>query len=150
MHAPWFLNSTSPAPHLRIGILLDRAILPAYLAETLEHITNSNFARLELAVLNAGTSRIPEKNTGLFARYVAWDAKRISEAPDPLAEVDCTRYFTNVEMLSTAPICDRDSQRFSDDAITRIREKNLDVLIKFGFGDLRGEILHAARYGVWA
>ena len=50
MYAPWFLNSTSRASHLRIGILLDSPILPAYLAETLEHIANSDFARLELEI----------------------------------------------------------------------------------------------------
>ena len=38
---------------------------------------------------------------------------------------------------------------FPDDALERIREKKLDVLIRFGFNILRGEILTAARYGVW-
>lgn len=150
MHPPWFLNSTSRAPQLRIGVLLDRPALPAHPAETLEHIASSNFARVELAVFNTDASHIPEKNTGLFASYVAWDAKRISEAADPLAEVDCTRYLKNVETLSVTPIVDQDSQRFPNEAVGRIREKNLDVLVKFGFGKLRGEILNAARYGVWA
>jgi len=103
MHAPWFLNSTSRAPHLRIGLLLDgpSPTLPAYLAEALEHIASSNFARLELAVFNAGAPRTTdETNTGLFARYVAWDAKRISESPDPLLEIDCARYFQDVESFS--------------------------------------------------
>ncbi len=149
MHAPWFLNSTSRDPHLRIGVLLDGPTLPAHLAETLEHIANSNFARVELVVFNAATSRIAKKNTGLFARYVAWDVKRISEALNPLAEIDCARYLKDVETLSVTPIVDQDSQRFSNDAVARIREKNLDVLVKFGFGELRGEILNAARYGVW-
>jgi hypothetical protein len=150
MHAPWFLNSTSRAAQLRIGVLLDHSALPAHLAETLEHIANSNFARLELVVFNADASRIPNKNTGLFGRYIAWDAKRIPEAPDPLAEVDCACYLKDVETLSITPIVDQDPQRFPDDGVVRIRERNLDVLVKFGFGQLRGEILNAARYGVWA
>ncbi len=153
MHAPWFLNSTSRAPHLRIGVLLDgpSPTLPAYLAEALEHIVSSNFARLELVVFNANAVR-PEQetHTGLFARYVVWDAKRISESPDPLLEIDCTRYFKDVESFSVTPIADQGSQRFPEDAIARIREKNLDVLVKFGFQSLRGDILRAARYGVWA
>lgn len=150
MHAPWYLNSTSRALHLRIGILLDSPALPAHAAETLEYIANSNFARLELVVFNADASPSPKKYQGLFARYVAWDAKRVREAPDPLAEVNCSCYFTDVESLSVTPIADLDWQRFPDNAIARIREKNLDVLVKFGFCDLRGGILHAARYGVWA
>lgn len=150
MYAPWFLNSTSRAPQLRIGVMLDGLTLPAHLGETLEHIASSNFARVELALFNAEADRHLQKSTGLFARYEAWDGKRISEATDPLAEVDCTRYVEDIESLSITPIVDQGSQRFPDDAIACIREKNLDVLVKLGFGQLRGDILHAARYGVWA
>jgi hypothetical protein len=34
--------------------------------------------------------------------------------------------------------------------VSRIRACNLDVLIRFGFNILRGEILQAARFGVWS
>jgi hypothetical protein len=153
MHVPWFLHSTSQAPQLRIGILLDGPTLPAHAAETLGHIVNSNFARLALALLNATPERPSAAKLagyGLFKRYVKWDARRVSEAPDPLAEVDCSRHFKDVESLAVTPIIDQDLQRFPDHAIAHIREKNLDVLVKLGFGRLRGEVLDAARYGVWA
>jgi len=153
MHAPWFSNSTSRAPHLRIGVLLDGPSpkLPAYLAEALEHIVSSNFARLELVVFNSDAPRITDgTRTGLFARYVAWDAKRISESPDPLLEIDCARYFQDVESFSVAPIADKGFHRFPEDAVARIRDKNLDVLVSFGSQLPGGEILNAVRYGVWS
>jgi hypothetical protein len=40
--------------------------------------------------------------------------------------------------------------RFPADALEKIRSKNLDVLIRFGFNILHGEILKAARCGVWS
>lgn len=153
MHAPWFLNSTSQFPQLRIGLLVDGSTLPAHAAETLGHIVNSNSVRVELAVFNATPDRPSEARLagyGLFKRYLQWDSRRIAEAPDPLAEVDCSRYLQPVEALEVTPIIDQDSQRFPDDAIAHIRNKNLDVLVKLGFGRLRGGILDAARYGVWA
>ena len=151
MHAPWFLNSANRAPRLRIGVLLDRPSLPAYLAETLEHIADSNFARVELAVFNATPPRPPNlRLAGLFSFYVAWDIKRVSESSNPRENLDCAGYFKDVESFSVSPIADQDWQRLPDDAVARIREMNLDVLVKFGFGHLRGEILHAARYGVWS
>jgi hypothetical protein len=155
MYAAWFLNSTSRAPHLRIGVLLDgpSPTLPAYLAEVLEHIVSSNFARLELAVFNADAARLRNRTIrqrGLFARYVAWDAKRIPESPDPLSEVDCARYFQDVESFSVTPIADKGFHRFPEDAVARIREENLDVLVSFGSQLPGGEILNAARYGVWS
>jgi hypothetical protein len=39
---------------------------------------------------------------------------------------------------------------FPADAIERIREKQLDVLIRFGFNILQGNILTAAKDGVWS
>jgi hypothetical protein len=152
MHAPWFLKSTSRAPHLRIGIFLDgpRSTLPAYLAQVLEHIASSNFARLELVVFNTDAARLQDgAGPLLFSLYKRWDAKRISEAPDPLAEVDCARHFKGVESFSAAPIADQNFLRLPDDAVTRIREKNLDVLVSFSSHLLRGDILDSARYGVW-
>jgi len=155
MHAPWFLNSASRAPHLRIGVLLDgpSPTLPAYLAEALEHIVSSNFARLELVVFNADAAQLRDETLGqplLFRLYKDWDARRIPESPDPLSEVDCTGYFKDVESFSVAPIVDNGFHRFPEDAVTRIREKNLDVLVSFGDRPLGGEIPDAARYGVWS
>ncbi len=152
MHAPWFLNSTSRAPHLRIGVLLDG---PAHCRLTWQRPSNTS----QTAILPAWNwwfstpmRRDAEEatRTGLFARYLAWDAKRISEAPDPLARGRLHALFQRCRVLSVTPIADQNSQRFPEDAVARIREKNLDVLVKFGFQPLRGEILHAARYGVWA
>src|SRR5262249_7013852 len=34
--------------------------------------------------------------------------------------------------------------------LEQIRSKSLDVLLRFGFNILRGDILHAARHGVWS
>lgn len=155
MHAQWFLNSASRAPRLRIGVLLEgpSPTLPAYLAEALEHIVSSNFARLELVVFNADAARLRDEARSqplLFALYKDWDAKRILESPDPLREVDCASYFNEVESFSVAPIAGNGFQSFPEDAVARIRDKNLDVLVSFGSQPLGGEILDAARYGVWA
>lgn len=155
MHAPWFLNSASRAPHLRIGVLLDgpSPMLPAYLAEALEHIVSSNFASLELVIFNADAPRLRDealRQPLLFRLYKDWDAKRILESPDPLREVDCAGYFKDVESLSVTPIAGQGFQSFPEDAVASIRDKNLDVLVSFGSQLLGGEILDAARYGVWA
>jgi hypothetical protein len=42
------------------------------------------------------------------------------------------------------------SEYFAEADIARIREARLDFLLKFSFGIIRGEILTAARYGVWS
>ena len=44
----------------------------------------------------------------------------------------------------------RFSQYFPADAIAELRRHDLDVLLRFGFGILRGEVLDVARYGIWS
>jgi hypothetical protein len=40
--------------------------------------------------------------------------------------------------------------RFSDGDLHKIRELNLDVMLRFGFNILRGDVLTAAKHGVWS
>ncbi len=64
--------------------------------------------------------------------------------------VDCAERLAGVESMSVEPETKRFVHRFPADDIERIREKELDVLIRFGFNILRGGILNAARFGVWS
>jgi hypothetical protein len=42
------------------------------------------------------------------------------------------------------------SQYFSEQDVLEINNHRLDFILKFGFGIIRGEILKAAKYGVWS
>jgi hypothetical protein len=42
------------------------------------------------------------------------------------------------------------SQLFSDDDVAAIRALDLDFILKFGYGIVRGEILTAAQHGIWS
>lgn len=44
----------------------------------------------------------------------------------------------------------RYSQYFSPADVERIRSHELDIILRFGFNIIRGDILQAARYGVWS
>jgi folate-dependent phosphoribosylglycinamide formyltransferase PurN len=171
LDATFYRSSRTGKPLLRIGLLLDTASLPRWSAEVVDHIVQCDFAAIELLVFN-GSAR---KNTGeaprprslmrkvintlrnarlrrsfLFILYQRWDRRNADPSTDPVAMVDCTARLAHVESMHVDPITERFVHRFPDDAIERIREKKLDVLIRFGFNILRGKILTAARYGVWS
>jgi len=165
-----YRQSESDRPPLRIGLLLDSAELPSCFAEVVDHILESNFARLELLVFNAETEKKAEppprrsllgkaidvlrdkkrRRTLLFALYQRWDRRHIVLSKDPLALIDCSARLAQVESICVIPIRKRFVHRFPAEAIEHIREKRLDVLIRFGFNILRGEILTASKYGVWS
>jgi hypothetical protein len=48
-----YRQSNSASAPLRIGLLLDSAMLSRWFAEIVDHIVQSDFARLELLIFNA-------------------------------------------------------------------------------------------------
>jgi hypothetical protein len=166
-----YQHSHSAGPPLRIGLLLDSTELLQCFAEVVDHIRGCDFARVELLVYNAeamqAAARPPvrqpllwrvfrllqnkeRRQRLLFTLYERLDQRRIAGSDDPLAMVDCSSRFRGIESISVTPITKRFVHRFPASAIDHIREKQLDVLIRFGFNILRGEILSAAKYGVWS
>jgi hypothetical protein len=171
MIASLFLRTRSGGPPLRIGLLLDSPELSACFSEVVDHIERCNFAHLELLVFNAEDRRnVAEssqkppllrrlvnllfdrrgRHTFLYGVYQRWDRRHQSTSHDPLAPVDCSARLAPIESISVMPIRTRFVHRFAANDIERIRAKRLDVLIRFGFNILRGDILSAARYGVWS
>jgi hypothetical protein len=168
--ASFYRRSPARKPPLRVGLLVDGASLPRCFAEVVDHIVESDFATIELVVFNAGATRSageapPRSLIGkvvrtlrdprlrekfLFILYRRWDNRHAVPSIDPDALVDCSPRWTRVETMQVDPITKRFVHRFPDDAVERIRAKELDVLIRFGFNILRGDILGAARYGVWS
>jgi hypothetical protein len=70
--------------------------------------------------------------------------------PHPLEIVDCSHRLTGIRSMEVEPIGKKFVQHFPAASIEQIRTADLDVLIRFGFNILHGEILKAARYGVWS
>lgn len=162
-----YLNSRAQRAPLRVGVLLDDTWLPRCFAEVLGHIQRCNFARLELLVLNAEPNEHASarrtwwqkswhllsapgaRASLLFGLYQRYD-RRNEGAADPNVLVDCAAQLAQVECLRVVPLRQRFVHRFPAEALEQIRARNLDVLLRFGFNILRGDVLRAARYGVWS
>jgi hypothetical protein len=166
--APW---SFSPAdrPPLRIGLLLDSPRLALFCSKIVQDIQASNFAKLELLVYRKAPARpsSPNSNRGALSglRQRLFDSKsrrralydfylrldhRMKPKNHPLDQRDCSDLLAGIESIEVEPIGKKFVHRFPEDTLEKIRAKNLDVLIRFGFNILHGDILKAARYGVWS
>lgn len=162
-----YQRSDSRSPPLRVGLLLDSTTLPRWAAEVIEHITQCDFASLELLVFNAEPrEQSPTRSRAgkiahilqtpnlrrsvLYSLYQRWDSGRVDSSIDPFVPVDCTTQLAGIESISVVPHRNRFVHRFPQEALHLIREKKLDVLLRFGFNILRGDILTAARCGVWS
>src|SRR5690349_8718540 len=142
---------------LRIGLLVDSLVQPAWVAETVRQIIRDGIADIACVVVNeAGESPVPQKLPTLqraarwienrdalaYAAYQRFDAKRYPPARDPEAPEDLAPVIGDSPVvMRVMPRMTKHSDYFPDDAIARIREQSLDVLLLFGFRILRGDVL---------
>lgn len=151
-----------------MGVLADSTTLPAYVRAILVDIRRCGYADLACVVTNAGfVNSKPEETRGalrsiraiagalgrksfLFDVYRRLLDSRRAPSPDPLEFVTCEDLVKGAEIFSAQPIQSGFVDRFSAADIQRLRELNLDVLLRFGFRIVRGDVLGVARYGTWS
>jgi methionyl-tRNA formyltransferase len=145
---------------LRVGVMLDSLTVPAWIAHVLRQLAEAPFVELALVVLNAeprppaprfARLRSPRRHHLLFQLYARVDRRVFRRDPDAFAEVAMADELRSVPKREVVPLRPRRFEhRFAAEAIDEIRAADLDVLIRFGFNIIRGEILECARYGVWS
>ncbi|HEX2494732.1 MAG TPA: formyltransferase family protein, partial [Steroidobacter sp.] len=164
-----YYRSDALRPPLRIGVMIDRARAPQlFMREVLKDVCNCNFARIVCVIENcdpsvnsahrptfparvAATLLNAERRRALFhIAYLRWLDRRYKLQPDPCAEADCRDLFGDARRIEVAPLRQRFVHRFPPEAVDEIKSLELDVILRFGFNIIRGDILQAARYGVWS
>ena len=153
-------QSAGPEAPLRVGLLVDSTIQPAWVGRALQRVVESGTGDFVLVVQNAAppprvrSSRIAtwwrNRRYLLHAAYQRLDARRFVPDPDPFAPVDLSDLLTGVPRLDVVPRQTKTSDIIEAGDIDTIRKKDLDVLVLLGFRILRGDILGAAKYGVWS
>lgn len=164
-----FLYSESKAPRLRVGVLLDDDFLAPPFADVLVHIQACNFADLVLLVYNAEEKKaaiVPRRSlfrrtlslvgdpkrrkSVLWSLYDKLDARFASDERRLLAPSDVSTLLAAVPRISVVPISKGFTHRFASEDVATIRSYDLDVILRFGFNIIRGEILKVPRYGIWS
>jgi hypothetical protein len=144
---------------LRIGVMLDSQVVPAWVYAILEDIQQSDYGRVELVILNAAEVRRPTLSQRLkqlpiipFILYTRIDQRLFGKksVPNAFAPVSAEQLLNGVDVLQAVPIQKGFSDRFQPEDIAVIRGARLDVLLRFGFRIIKGEILDCARFGVWS
>jgi hypothetical protein len=144
-------------PPLRVAVLLDSFVQPAWVRRMLEEVRRSGCAELALVVHNAAPPprrRARERLRGLATLvgrlYLALDARWLRTDPDPLAPCDVSDLLAGCARLEVEPRRERRSDWFPDAAVEAIRAERIDVALRLGFRILRGRALEIARHGVWS
>ena len=152
------------------ALMLDSLTLPAWAASIVDHIQSLQLRlRIESLIFNASEQPPPaqpaslpvrlwrilrderKRSQILYSLYFKWDAQRYSIPNDPLRPVDCTdKLAACLENIRGALSPKGSLYRFSPQDLEIVQEQKLDVILRFGFNILRGEILNVPRYGIWS
>ena len=164
-----FLKSTADKPPLKVGVMVDSDQLISSFAEVLRHIQQSNFAHLAFVIRNiAEPPRPPAAGSKLarllrygldkrmrsniaYSKYRQWDLVRQRDGePSVFEAVDCADMLASLPAITVKPISKGFVDRFPAEAVEAVRAERLDIILRFGFRILRGDVLDTARYGVWS
>lgn len=139
---------------LKFGILCNSSTLPLWQANAILELLRHPSFKLCLIIQNNTQQQQTKEgllqklfsSTLLFRQYETRFLKLAAKKP-----VDMTAEFSNTPIVKVTPIQKgKYSLFFSDDDVATINNHNLDFIIRFGFGILKGEILNAAKYGIWS
>ncbi len=150
----------SVATTLRIGIMVNSLTVPRWVAKIVADIQASSFARVVLVVRNAAPPAAHKKTLrellkgywthSLFERYRRWDQQKHRAEMDAFEQTDLTEALKEISTLRVKPVQKGFVDRFAPEDVAQIREANLDVLFRFGFRIIRGEVLSCAKHGIWS
>jgi hypothetical protein len=133
-------------PPLRFGIMCGRRGLCKWQAATVRELIASGNGKPVLLIVDS-TDRLADQGElggvlwRLFSRF---NRPRSTEPTDLLEDLrDVPELLCHVNDEGSAA-------SFIDQDVASIRRYDLDFLLHFGFGDIRGDVLESARYGVWS
>lgn len=155
--------TSQPAPPLRIGVLLDSLMIKAWTYEMLETLHNSDYANIELLIVNTTPNPPPPALAGnavsKLSQRVAIKAAKLIEhkfldrnPAIPAADTrhDITQLLPDAEVLEVAAIKKQFSDYLNEEDLAAIKKSNLDIILRIGFRIVRGDLLKAATHGIWS
>lgn len=140
---------------LRFGILCNSYCLKKWQIRTIENLSKSGVAEICLLVVNANktvSKNIAKRVLSWFWRNVIYRVySRLFFKIDSLKEIDFSENLRMVPVISChTAVKGKYSEYFLNSDIIEINKYKLDFILRFGFNIIRGEILNAAKYGVWS
>ncbi|MCS5489031.1 glucosamine inositolphosphorylceramide transferase family protein [Algoriphagus limi] len=136
---------------LRIVLLLDSLEVSAWVWEAIYQTMKVERTQIVLAVVNESPKPSGKKSPFIYRFYRWADRKLFLKQPDAFAKKNLKSIpHWKVPELRGKPIQKKYSDYFNSETLAKIKSYQPDLIIRFGFRILRGEILNIAPLGVWS
>ena len=135
---------------VRIGLLIDSLTLKKWQYHIFKYINEHPDLNLEVLIVREEPSKFLSKGSFFYRASQNIDRKIFSVKNDVFSNVDIHDDIHKIPLIEVSGTERKFSYYFPDNKIIEIQKLNLDVLIRFGFGILKGKILNLPTYGVWS
>jgi len=143
---------------LKIGLLIDSTKIPYWAYSMIEKINKSNYAQIDLLIINDvkqiknnNITKIKNnKNYFLYKIYTKFENKIYKQESNTFEICDLESILSDTNKITVIPKQTKYSDLIKEEDVKKIKEFNLDVIVRLGFRILRGDILKAAKCGVWS
>lgn len=138
---------------LKVGILINDYNISHWQLKIIDQIKNSWFAEIGLIIKNNTTAATKFSNLFgkiIFQAHLKLDQFVLARGTDYFKIIHSGSTLNGIDEIAVAPIEKDGRDYISENDITAIKNYNVDIILKFGFKQLTGEILNAAKYGLWS
>lgn len=139
---------------LKIGLMLDTNVLTAWKYSIIETISKSDFAAISVVIKNIQVQPYEISNDHSFSLVYRFHKKLdrliFGTGNNYSKKKDIQPLIKDVPEVKIKVIEKNNCQELLSSDIDTIRKYNLDIILKFGFGVLTGQILKVPKYGIWS
>lgn len=143
---------------IRFALLCRSGPLPTWQRQTIERLLSVEGVILERlvqpphrALSDRPGERIRRVATSKTSLWDAYNNGYVARRAASLQPVDCSDLFDGVETIEAkVERQGRFSEYFTPEVIEELQSLDLDFVLRFAYGIIRGDILSVARNGVWS
>lgn len=140
----------SPERSLRVGILCNGTTFQSWQAQAIRHVMAVPGVKIVLLIIDRRSSEGPLKIRSPFYQFLYRQYRQRFFKPAAMAIEDLSAELAGIDRISCSPITIGIRETFNASDLKAIKDHQPDVLLRSGFNILSGEILTAAKYGVWS
>ncbi len=136
---------------IKVGVLIDSFDSSAWINEIISYIDNHPQYQIDVVVVNGGSNK-PTASPPKIKRWAYRFLRKIDRllfrvAADPFKRKPLS--FKNNPLILTAKVRQTRFKDYFDQIVLRqIKQKELDIILRFGFRILAGDILACSKFGI--
>ncbi len=140
---------------IRVGILCNGITFERWQAEAIRHAMSVQGVEICVLIIKEEAPKAPlgfwerqrkrHWSTALYRRY-----RQRNFRPGAMTREDLSPILGALPRVMVAPLTVKGKEQFTNTDVDRIRDHRVDVLLRFGFNILEGEILDLPTHGIWS